>query len=84
MNPKLDELRAAIEQFVGSTEDEQVIVAQAVVLYEIVGFDGDQPWRKVSYTVPTDNFSLTGVLGLVEAGKYFLRRDSLGCEGDHD
>jgi hypothetical protein len=43
-----------------------------------VSFDGDEVQRSISYTMPTDNCSMSSALGLIEAGKHYIRRDILG------
>lgn len=69
--------------FINAIEDEPNLLDSAVVIWESVSFDEDgETERSISYTVPTDNFSLTSVLGLIEAGKFYVKRDALGLLGD--
>jgi hypothetical protein len=84
LEPEVTLLAEAVQSFVSSMGDgDSVLVSQALVIYEVVGFDEDgNTWRKVSYTCPTDNFSLTGALGLVDAGRFYIRRAILGTEDE--
>lgn len=79
-------LSDAVQSFASAMADgDDVLVSQALLLYEIVGFNSDgSTWRRVAYSCPTDNFSLTGALGLVEAARYFVRRDVLDPEPDDE
>jgi hypothetical protein len=80
--PEVTLLAEAIQSF-ASSDGDNVLVSQALVIYEVVGFNEDgSTWRKVSYTCPTDNFSLTGALGLVDAGRFYIRRAILGTEDE--
>lgn len=79
----LDKLRAAVQEFANATAEQAVLVDTCVVLWEQVSYDEDgEIGRRVRYTVPTDNFSLSAVLGLCAAGSYFLRQQALGDDGD--
>ena len=75
---EVQELATAVQKFVAATQ-EGALVSQALVLWESVSFDeeGDTV-RSVSYCVPTDNFSLTGGLGLLDAAQVYIRRDIFG------
>lgn len=90
MSEHLDALRVAVEQFAGAVYDtEEVgdtsIVTQALVVYELVTFDATgSPTRSIQYAIPTDNWSLSGGLGLIEAARCYLRRDALGTSKDDD
>lgn len=76
--PGVEELAAAVQRFV-ATREEGALVSQALVLWEAVSFDEDGiTQRSVSYCVPTDNFSLTGGLGLLDAAQVYIRRDIFG------
>lgn len=77
------ELAAAVQRFVAETGaetgGESVLVSQALVIWEAVSFGEDgEPQRQISYTCPTDNFSPSGALGLLESGRFYIRRDVLG------
>ena len=79
--PELNALRDAIQDLANAIEDEPHLLDNAVVIWESVSFDEDgDPQRSIQYAVPTDNFTLSGTLGLIEAGKFYLRRDGLGCD----
>jgi len=82
--PELTALREAIQALANAVEDEPHLLDNAVVIWEAVSFDDDgDPQRCIRYAVPTDNFTISGTLGLIEAGKFYLRRDGLG-DGDDD
>jgi hypothetical protein len=74
----LQRLAEAIQEHANAVED-GALVSQAVVLYETVSVndDGDTE-RAVFYTVPTDNFAVSGALGLCYAGLHMIRRDGIG------
>lgn len=79
----LDAIAAAIQAHVNENEDEAWMVDNAVVGFELVGFDEDgTARRKIQYMIPTDNFSLSGGLGLLEGMRHYMRRDAL--EYGHD
>ena len=81
----LETLNEAIATFVNATTEQAVLVNQAVVIWETVRFDEDgDAERAISYANTTDNFSLSGCLGMLEAGREFIRRDILdeGCACD--
>ena len=79
LSPQVEELAAAVQRFVAETGDESVLVSQALVIWEAVSFGEDgEPQRQISYTCPTDNFSPSGALGLLESGRFYIRRDVLG------
>ncbi len=74
----LDAVTAAIQAHVNETHDEPWIVDNAIVGAELVGFAEDgETQRKIVYLIPTDNFSISGGLGLLEATRHYLRRDAL-------
>jgi hypothetical protein len=82
LDPRLVAVADALQQWVGETTGG--LVTQAVVLYETVTVsDEGETERALFYTVPTDNFAVSGALGLIEAGRYLLRRDALS-DGDDD
>jgi hypothetical protein len=78
----LRDLDRAVQAFATAEAGEDVLVTQALVIYEITGFDDDLPWRRVAYTIPTDNFSVSGAIGLADAGRLLTRRDGLGLSDD--
>jgi hypothetical protein len=87
----LNALREAVEKFAASAVDsdgEGQIVSQALLIYETVGFDSDgDPYRSIRYSIPTDNFSMSGGLGLIEAARYYIRQAIFsgdGPDGDDD
>lgn len=82
LTPELEALALAIQAHASAQADEgNPLVTQAVVVYETVALDDDgTPMRRISYTVPTENFSVSGAVGLIEAGGHYLRRDALGDE----
>jgi hypothetical protein len=77
--PEVQAVREAIQNLINAIEDEPMLLDSAVVVWEAVSFDGDEVQRCIRYTVPTDNFSMSSALGLIEAGKHYIRRDILGA-----
>lgn len=78
MAPEVQALGEAVQRFVAASQD-GALVSQALVLWESVAFDDEgETVRSVSYCVPTDNFSLTGGLGLLDAAQVYIRRDIFG------
>ena len=76
-------VRVAIQNLLNAIEDEPHLLDSAVVVWEAVSYDEDgDAQRCISYTVPTDNFSMSSILGLLEAGKHYIRRDILGGGGE--
>jgi hypothetical protein len=80
--PEVQAVREAIQNLINAVEDEPALLDSAVVIWEAVSFDGDEVQRSISYTVPTDNFSMSSALGLIEAGKHYIRRDILRTEDE--
>lgn len=81
----LDTLGAAVQTFANARADQPVLVDSALVVWEQVGYAEDgEPQRQILYAVPTDNFSLSASLGLLEASREYVRRDILGERGDDD
>jgi hypothetical protein len=80
--PEVQAVREAIQNLINVIEDEPHLLDSAVVIWEAVSFDDDEVQRCISYTVPTDNFSMSSALGLIEAGKHYVRRDILGANGE--
>jgi hypothetical protein len=82
LSPEVQALGAAVQAFVAQ-QTEGALVSQALVVWEAVSFaDDGEPERQISYACPTDNFSLSGGLGLLEAGRHYIRRDILGSDDD--
>lgn len=78
LTPQLRAINTAIQEWVNVTHGGAPLVTQALVIMELAHFDADGDHvRQVRYTVPSDNFSLTGALGLIEAARYYVRRDIL-------
>ncbi len=78
LDPSVRAIADAIQAFVNNGEDPG-LVTEAVVLFEVASVDADgDTARRIDYTVPTDNFALSGALGLVEAGRVLIRRGALG------
>jgi hypothetical protein len=81
----LEVLNAAVTAFANELADQPVLVDVAVVLWEQVSYDEDgDVGRRIRYAVPTDNFSLSSGLGLIEAGGEYVRRDILGARREDD
>ena len=81
--PELEALRDAVQALSNAIDNEPHLVDQAIVVWESVSFAEDgEPQRMVRYACPTDNFSITGAIGLLEAGTYYVRRDVLHDDGD--
>lgn len=86
MDEPLDDLANAVQAFANHVSDDPELVDSAVVIWESVSFneDGDAQ-RCIRYAVPTPNFSMSGTLGLIEAGKFYIKRDVLSIhESDDD
>lgn len=83
MTEELDAVRDSIQGLVNAIEDEPHLLDSAVVIWEAVSYSDDgEPQRCIRYAVPTDNFSMSAALGLLEAGKHYIRRDALGIGDD--
>lgn len=84
----LGDLREAVQKYVHTLRERPTLVDVAILTWEEVSFAEDgTPQRQISYCIPTDNFSLTSALGLLEASREYVRRDILGTlstdeEGD--
>ena len=79
----LEVLNGAIQAFANSLSDVPVLVDNALVLWEQVKFNDDgSTGRRVQYAGPTDNFTISGTLGLCAAGATFIRRDGLSSDDD--
>jgi hypothetical protein len=78
----LARLAEALQEHVNAQEDDGLVV-QAVIVYETVNIEEDgETVRRVAYTIPTDNFAISGALGLCDAGRHLIRRDALGSSED--
>lgn len=80
---ELEALRLAVERFAAAAHadacPDQGMVTQALLVFETVCFDPDgEAARAISYAVPTDNFSLSGALGLIDVARFYVRKDILG------
>lgn len=85
MTEPLDDLQAAVQAFVNKQVETPTLVDNALVVWEEVSYDEDGiTQRRIRYCVPTDNFSLSGTLGLLEAASEYVRRDILGERGADD
>jgi hypothetical protein len=81
--PEVQAVREAIQNLVNAIEDEPHLLDSAVVIWESVTYSDDgETMRRISYAVPTDNFSASAALGLVEAGKHYIRLDVLGADDE--
>ena len=84
----IERLNAAVAEFANATAGKPVLVDVALVVWEQVTYDEDGDiGRCIKYAVPTDNFSLSSGLGLLEASREYVRRDILGdrnYEGDDE
>jgi hypothetical protein len=77
--PELVAVREAMQALANRIEDEPGLIDNAMVAWESVSFGDDgEPQRVIRYAVPTDNFSLSSALGLLEAAKVYVRRDLFG------
>lgn len=85
MTDALDKLNTAVSEFAAIRAGEPTLVDLAVVIWESVTLDDDgTAQRCIRYAVPTDNFSLSGTLGLLEAGKHYIRRDMFSLDDEDD
>lgn len=82
-SPELLAVRESLQALVNANSEQPELVDVAVIVYETVSFDDDgETQRRISYTVPTDNFSLSSALGLLDGARIFVRRDVLGDDGE--
>ncbi len=85
MSDDLDTLAEALQVFANHITDTPELIDNALILWESVSFDDDgDTQRCIRYAVPTPNFTMSGTLGLLEAGKYYLKRDILNADQDDD
>lgn len=85
MSDPLDDLCDAVQAFANTLTDQGELIDNAVVIWESVSFDEDGETRRcIRYAVPTPNFTMSGTLGLLEAGKHYIRRDVLSIRGSDD
>ncbi|GAB3988834.1 hypothetical protein [Nocardioides marmoraquaticus] len=81
----LEQLLASLQAYANDQAGKPVLVDVALVVYEHIEVSDDgQVGRAIRYTVPTDNFSMTSCLGLLEAGGHYLKRDILCAQQDDD
>ena len=81
----LEALAAAIQGLANDVADGPELVDNAVVVWESVSFDEDGlTQRCIRYAVPSENFTMSGTLGLLEAGKFYIRRDVFSRYEDED
>lgn len=85
----LETLRDAVQDFANVQRAEQGhgpgLVDVSLVIWEEVAFDDDgTTMRRIRYAVPSDNFSLSSGLGLIEAAREFVRGDILGGSSEDD
>lgn len=81
----LDAVAEAIQNLANALADEPELVDNAVVVWESVSFDEAGTTRRcIRYAVPTGNFTMSGTLGLLEAGKFYVRRDVFRGYADED
>lgn len=74
--PELIAVREALQVLANRIDATPGLVQNAMVAWESVSFSDDgEPQRQINYAVPTDNFSLSSALGLIEAAKVYVRRD---------
>lgn len=83
MTAALDKLNAAIQEFALTRTEEPCLIDVAVVAWEAVSYDEDgDVQRQIRYAIPTDNFSISAVLGLLDAARTLVRHDTLPSEED--
>lgn len=74
----LTELAAAVQRFIATTEDEAALVVAAVLVVELATYgDNGEQLRRITYSTPSDLYSLSGTLGLLDAGLHIVRQDTL-------
>lgn len=79
----VEQLAEAVQEFINATEDHASLVAAAVVVVELVRFDErGQELRRITYTTPGHGASLSGSIGLLDAGLHILRHDALDDDAD--
>lgn len=79
----LEVLAAAVQSFANELTDGPELIDNAVVVWESVSYgDEGEVQRCIRYAVPTNNFTMSGTLGLLEAGHHYVRRDILDHEDD--
>lgn len=79
----IESVAKMLQEFAVECAGHPVIVDTAVVVWEEVRLDEDgEAERRIQYTVPMDNWSMSGTLGLLEAAREFVRRDILGERGE--
>ena len=83
MADALRTLTDAVQAFANEDEDSASIVLGAVLVYEVTRFedDGDQTYR-ITYTIPSEQTSMSAAIGLLDAGLHMVRRDAIDGEED--
>jgi hypothetical protein len=81
---ELDRLRLALQEYLNTTSDQPILLDNALIVWEQIKLDGDDTLRQIQYVIPTDNFSLSGTLGLLEASATYIRRDILGSRDEEE
>jgi hypothetical protein len=76
-------LRAAVQAMANECEGRPVIVTSAVVVWETTSYDDDgEDVAGISYSVPSNSASISATLGLLDACRYMVRRDTLARDED--
>lgn len=72
----VERLKDAIQNYATIRGNRNCVVTEAVVVYEEMVFDDDgEAMRAVNWSIPTDNFSLAGAIGLLDLGAEYIKRD---------
>jgi len=76
----LDTLKAAINQYANTISTHgPVLVDISLVIWEEVLYDEDgDVARSINYATPSDTFSLSSALGLIEAARTLAHNEMLG------
>lgn len=79
---EVEALAEAIQAYASAyLAGEDPLVTQALVVFEFATIDEEGTLtRQISYTVPTDNFSISGALGLAIAAKRIISDSYLKTE----
>lgn len=78
-------LQDAIQNFINVHSDQPMMLDQAVVVWEEVGFDENGvAVRGTQYCIPTDNFSMAMAIGLCDIGGAKIRRDLIAVDVRND
>lgn len=72
----VERLKDAIQNYAVVRGERNCIVTEAVVVYEEMLMDDEgTAMRAINWTIPTDNFSLAGAVGLLDMGAEYIKRD---------